>query len=189
MLVALAVIILPEIFKGDGNQLAEKNVPAEPDYRFPPPKEAPRAPPMATAPIVPVDDSAKEAAARENAEQAKKAMPESSDVSDKNETGKKSPVVAENARVAEKEPVVSKPGQVNAFVVQVGSFSSETNAIALRDKLRKLGFATFVEAVKGKQGMIYRVRVGPELTHNLAEKLKENVAKKAKLNGVVQSYP
>lgn len=187
VLVALAVIILPEIFKGDGHQLAEKNVPAEPDYRFPPPKEAPKAPPKATAAIVPVGDSSNGKVAKEKTEQVKKEVSESSDTSDNN--GKKSPVVTESPTKAEKESVVSKSGQVNAFIVQVGSFSSEPNAIALRDKLRKLGFTSFVEAVKGKQGMIYRVRVGPELTRQLADELKEKVAKKAKLNGMVQSYP
>ncbi len=52
-----------------------------------------------------------------------------------------------------------------------------------------MGYATFVEAVKSKQGMKYRVRVGPELTRALADKLQKQLVKKAKLKGVVQSYP
>jgi cell division septation protein DedD len=52
-----------------------------------------------------------------------------------------------------------------------------------------MGYACFVEAVKGKSGMNYRVRVGPELTRTLADKLQKQLAEKAKLKGVVQSYP
>ena len=203
MLVSLAVIILPEIFKGDGTVLVDKDVPPEPDYRFPPPKEAPKAPPMAKAPIVPVGDAAK-APGDQKAEQGKseqaKVEEEKKDApadastsvkadSDKADSEKKAPEVKQSPTKVEPEPEASKPGQVSAFVVQVGSFSSEPNAVALRDKLRKMGFACFVEAVKGKQGMVYRVRVGPELTRKLAGKLKEDLAKKAKIDGLVQSYP
>ena len=45
-----------------------------------------------------------------------------------------------------------------------------------------MGYASFVEAVKANQGMKYRVRVGPELTRALADKLQKQLAEKAKLN-------
>lgn len=192
VLVSLAVIILPEIFKGDGNALVDKDVPAEPDYRFPPPKEAPDAPPMATAPIVPVGDAAKDSGAapeKDTQVNVDKETPVTTKASAESSSEKKAPAVSKSTVKTKKEPELSKSGQVDAFIVQVGSFSSEPNAVALRDRLRKMGFTSFVEAVKGEQGMIYRVRVGPELTRKLADKLKEDLAKKAKLNGMVQSYP
>jgi len=81
-------------------------------------------------------------------------------------------------------------GQATAWVVQVGSFSSAKNARALRDKLRKMGHATFVEAVKDKAGKsVYRVRVGPEVRRDLAEKVLQQLARDAKLKGIVLRYP
>lgn len=75
------------------------------------------------------------------------------------------------------------------WVVQVGSFGKEKNALSLRDQLRKKGYTTFVESIDGKRGKIYRVRVGPELTMASAEKLKEQLVKKTKLKGLVVQYP
>jgi DedD protein len=84
---------------------------------------------------------------------------------------------------------VPKSGQSGAWIVQVGSFSSNDNAKALRDKLRKQGYTSFVEAVKGQKGMVYRVRVGPELTRKSAEQLNQRLSKEADIKGLVQSYP
>lgn len=75
------------------------------------------------------------------------------------------------------------------WVVQVGSFGKESNALSLRDRLRKQGFTTFVEAVEGKKGTIYRVRLGPELTVVKAEKLRDKLLKETKLKGLVVQYP
>jgi DedD protein len=76
-----------------------------------------------------------------------------------------------------------------AWVVQIGSFTSEENARSLNEKARKLGFTSFVEP--GKQGsrQIYRVRVGPELLRSealaLADKLKESM----QVDGIILQYP
>lgn len=184
VLVSLAVIFLPMIFKGDGTTLDKKNVPPEPDYRFPPPKEAPKAPPVAKAPVVPIDN-----ASTDQAEKKKTESPVSSAESKESKSAEKAPAVVVIPDQQETESGDSKTAAGDAWVVQVGSFSSEPNALALRDKLRKMGFACFVEAVKGKKGMVYRVRVGPELTRELANRLNEDLSKKANLKGLVQGYP
>lgn len=199
MLVSLAVIFLPMIFKGDGGKLDNKNAPPEPDYRFPPPKESPKPPPMATTPIVPIGDAASEKATGKTADQSAEAqspvvqtpMAKTPVVQSKNasEPEKDTTKPVATTQKPEKQNTKTRPGKVEAWIVQVGSFTSEPNAIALRDKLRRLGFASFVEAVKGNKGMVYRVRVGPELTKKLAEKLSSDVEKKAGLKGLVQSYP
>ena len=76
-----------------------------------------------------------------------------------------------------------------AWVIQVGSFSSETNAKALSEKLRKNGYAAFVEPLKRKTGIIYRVRVGPELLRSDAQVIKEKMKKSMNLEGIVLQYP
>lgn len=183
VLVSLAVIFLPMVFKGDGGELDNKAVPPEPDYRFPPPKETPKPPPMASTPIVPIGDSGSEKASTKSADQSP--VVQATNESEPEE--KISEPVAVTPKAQKKQ--AARPGQVEAWIVQVGSFTSEPNAISLRDRLRRLGFATFVEAVKGNKVMAYRVRVGPELTRELADKLKTDVEKKAGLKGLVQSYP
>lgn len=84
---------------------------------------------------------------------------------------------------AVKEPIVS------GWVVQIGSFTVEKNALKLRDKLRKKGHASFVESFNKNNGMIYRVRVGPELTKGLAENLSKQLNQETQLNGLVMRYP
>lgn len=176
VLVSLAVIFIPMILPGDGldDSMNISKVPPEPDYRFPPPKKVPKAPPMSDAVIVPMGDTEPKTSTP-----AKKTNSTSKIKADSKKSVVSTPV---------KKPIV-KPGQVTAWIVQVGSFTSAANAKALRDKLRKMGYSSFVEAVKVKQGMNYRVRVGPELTRALADKLQKQLVKKAKLKGVVQSYP
>jgi DedD protein len=82
-----------------------------------------------------------------------------------------------------------KPPIVSGWIVQLGSFSKEKNAIKLRDSLRKNGHASFVEAYERSGKTSYRVRVGPELTRELAEELKKQLKKETKLDGLVMSFP
>lgn len=64
-----------------------------------------------------------------------------------------------------------------AWAVQVGSFSRRENAFALRERLRRQGFAAFVEPViRGDGTRAWRVRVGPEPTRQEAEALKARLA-------------
>jgi DedD protein len=204
VLVALAVIFIPMLLPGEGSlsdAIQGSNIPPEPDYRFPPIKEAPKAPAMAEAPPVPLGDEAgdKPAAAEE---MTKAVAPASDKKASAAGTATKTPPVETKApapKVA-KTPTEAKanPGttskashlpRASGWVVQVGSFSNSTNAKALRDRLRKMGYASFVEAVSGKGGGVFRVRVGPELTRAKAEQLQQRLQKEAKLKGLVQSYP
>ena len=185
VLVSLAVIIIPMLLPGEGSYTRQQQgsaIPAEPDYRFSPLPEPPPAPPVAKAPPVPVEDLV----TPDTAEPATKKTPTKA---------VKKPVTKPDLPIdaaTPKESSVSKKGdgQATAWVVQVGSFSSAKNARALRDKLRKMGHATFVEAVKDKAGKsVYRVRVGPEVRRDLAEKVLQQLARDAKLKGIVLRYP
>lgn len=86
-------------------------------------------------------------------------------------------------------PGTPKSGALGSWVLQVGSFSSQPSALALRDKLRDGGFTTQVEKVRVKGKTYYRVRVGPFLERHEAEQSLKQVAKKFKLSGRVLSYP
>jgi DedD protein len=96
---------------------------------------------------------------------------------------------------AESEPAPAAPSQPAAkgplgnWIVQMGSFSSEQNALRLRDQLRKSGFVAQVEKVMVGGKTLFRVRVGPYLERAEAERDRQAMSKTLKLDGRVLSYP
>lgn len=82
-----------------------------------------------------------------------------------------------------------EPGAVTGWVVQVGSFSSKSNAEKLRNKLRKMGMASFVITGVSNNKKVYRVRVGPEIDRAEAENIQTKIKEKTKLSGLVMKYP
>lgn len=102
-----------------------------------------------------------------------------------------SPAPAKNTEDSGPEKVVlpAKTMGVQAWIVQLGSFSSEKNAQELNDKLRGKGFTAFVEPLKQKSRIIYRVRVGPELLRSDAEKVRDKIKQTIQMDGLVVSYP
>ena len=85
----------------------------------------------------------------------------------------------------EKKPVVK--GTV--WAVQVGSFNNRSNALGLKDKLRKKKIHAFVERIMKNNKAVYRVRVGPEITRKKADALKLKLKKEFKLSGLVVKHP
>lgn len=61
------------------------------------------------------------------------------------------------------------------WVVQVGSFQRETNALVLRDRLREDGFDASVEQVAGDSGTLWRVRLGPVAERAEGEALEKRI--------------
>jgi len=78
---------------------------------------------------------------------------------------------------------------LTAWVVQVGSFTSEENANKLNDKLRTAGYRSFVQPVKNSNRLSYRVRVGPEILRSEALKQRSKLQEKMELEGIVLNYP
>ena len=87
------------------------------------------------------------------------------------------------------EKITLKPGPLASWVVQAGSFSSEQNALRLRDKLREAAFVTQVEKARVGGKSHYRVRVGPFLLRADAEKSRKQLLDKFTIKGRVLSYP
>ncbi|WP_455221275.1 SPOR domain-containing protein [Kaarinaea lacus] len=122
--------------------------------------------------------------------QAKSDTTESAPPAATRQEASKPKIVSTSEKPPEKVATASqKPPIVSGWVVQLGSFSKEKNAIRLRDSLRKNDHASFVEAYERSGKTSYRVRVGPELTRELAEELKKQLKKETKLDGLVMSFP
>ncbi|HSJ49522.1 MAG TPA: SPOR domain-containing protein [Gammaproteobacteria bacterium] len=75
------------------------------------------------------------------------------------------------------------------WVVQVGAFGQEANAIALRDRLRKAGHTAFVERVVVDAKAVYRVRVGPYVERSAAEAELTGLARDSGLQVRVMPHP
>ncbi|HTT07234.1 MAG TPA: SPOR domain-containing protein [Gammaproteobacteria bacterium] len=103
----------------------------------------------------------------------------------------KSPPPAAPART-NKPGVAEKSEQrvgVTAWVVQLGSFGSEQNANELETRLKKEGYAAFVEKLYASDGQKFRVRIGPELVRAKAQEMRDKVEKDMNLKGIVVRYP
>ena len=75
------------------------------------------------------------------------------------------------------EPVLSKPdSDSERWAVQVGSFSSEERALALRQEMRDAGYDAFTSAVKKDGKVMIRVAIGPYLDGSEAEKIRRKLA-------------
>ena len=106
------------------------------------------------------------------------------------------PVKPETTRAAipettkEKPPTPSAPVKARGWVVQIASFTDRNKALQLRNRLRKAKFISFVEATTAKHGTLYRVRVGPVIKREEADKLQAKIARQLKLKGaLVMAYP
>lgn len=186
VLVALGVIFIPMILSGDNDTAGiwGSNVPDKPK-----PLQALADKPMPTMPPHPAIGSTVTATA------------ESKPVDIPSESALPTPVatvVPPSVPVTNSEPTptpatvkveVVKPAIERAWIVQLGSFAQQANAISLRDKLIKKKYAAFVDSVKQGQGTAYRVRVGPHVRRADADAQAIKLAKEFKLKGVVLPHP
>ena len=113
--------------------------------------------------------------------------PPSNAVTTPSATPAPTPITGNKVAAAATPP--AKEMGVRAWIVQLGSFSSEKNAEQLNKNLRSKGFTAFVEPLKQKSGTIYRVRVGPELLRSDAEKVRDKIKQAMHMDGLVVSYP
>lgn len=184
VLISLAVIFIPILLDGNSStrtRLAGK-MPSPPDYKFETLEIPLQRPAKVDQPPVEPGSEKKPTSVEETAAPAAKPAP----VEEKaGVTTEKRPVAPVTTTPEKKEQQESGNEVSLGWVVQLGSFSSADNAHALRSKLRKQGFEAYVETLKGSNGLIYRVRVGPEASREKAEATQERIGRKLKLQGIV----
>lgn len=77
---------------------------------------------------------------------------------------------------------------LTAWVVQAAAFIDESDALLVRDQLRRAGFASFVRDRDAATDP-YRVLVGPMIKQKTAEKARKNVAALLQNDPILMSYP
>ncbi len=98
------------------------------------------------------------------------------------------PVEVQKQAIIKKK--VAKPAKpIQSWALQVGTFSSESNANGFRDKLRKAGHPAYVEKTTSGEKTSYRVRVGPELDKKRVEALKTRFKNEWQIEGFIVSHP
>ncbi len=73
------------------------------------------------------------------------------------------------------------------WVVQVGSFADSSNAERLVAQIREAGMSAYGETVTSSATSIFRVRVGPFLEREEALRIKQQLADRLSVDGVVMS--
>lgn len=77
--------------------------------------------------------------------------------------------------------------RLTAWVVQAGSFRDEQNALAVRDRLRRAGFPSFVSS--SVDSTYFRVQVGPMIDKQRAGQIREQVVSLLGREALVVAYP
>ena len=78
---------------------------------------------------------------------------------------------------------------LTAWVVQLGSFSNQANAEGLVGRLQAGGYPAYIEKLADGSAVIFRVRVGPELSKAGAETTLSELNEKFAIKGMVLTYP
>jgi len=78
---------------------------------------------------------------------------------------------------------------VTGWIVQVGSFSKEANAMVLRDRLQDGDFAAFVSEGTADGKSVWRVQVGPFPSESDARDVARSLEEQRDQPALVMSYP
>lgn len=81
------------------------------------------------------------------------------------------------------------PTRAGSWAVQLGAFSTVEDANKLRARLQAAGFAGFVDKLAAEGQTLWRVRAGPETDRANADKLRDRIRDKLKVEGMVVTQP
>jgi DedD protein len=184
VIIALAVIFIPMILEGPDDELSPRtqDMPPPPTIDYQTEVEL-AVPEEATVPAESLADT--------STEQEVSAIPEPPMPQPEAVTIEAEVPVKQSEPAVVKQPLAkTPPGTATSvtqggWILQVGSFSQQANALALRDRLKKSGYQASVKEVKGGGGTIHRVLVGPVSDRPAAEKLRDKLASEQKLAAMV----
>lgn len=182
VLVALAVIFLPMLLDGSGarEQLDEEiTIPERPE--------------RPESHLEPVDRSAPEDGAARPAAGGDAASAEGASEAGDDEAvagnGDASAPSADSGTGGEEASDDTAADVDAGWVVQVGSFRRETNALVLRDRLRQQGFDADTERARADGRAVWRVLVGPVAERAEGESLKRRIEDLRGEQALLMTYP
>lgn len=93
-----------------------------------------------------------------------------------------SPTAAESTKKLSNPEVSNLPVFKSVWMIQLGTFSNEANAFALRDQMRKDGFDAHTKKVTIGTSNVIRVFSGPFVNRSEAERVKKKIDQRYKVN-------
>lgn len=184
VIIALAVIFIPMILEGPDDELSPRtqDMPPPPtiDYQTEVELAVPEEAAEPSASLADTTTGQEVSAIPEPS----MSQPEADSMENEAPAKPAEPAVAKAtppATPSRTESSISRGG----WILQVGSFSQQANALGLRDRLKKSGYQASVKDVKAAGGMIHRVMVGPVSDRPAAEKLRNKLASEQKLTAMV----
>jgi DedD protein len=179
-LAAIAVIFLPGFFKEkQDNQISTKSqIPVRPGIvpvEFNAPKPVPDIVPAPAPETMFVPDEAAEQVINSNTASSLVAA------------NKSTQIIAPAQKAVAAMPLNAED-LPNAWVVQVGSFSTKEAANKVRDDLQVDGFKAYVRTVPNGSSSISRVYVGPKLDKTEALAIKGQIDKRLKVKSMVMQF-
>ena len=98
--------------------------------------------------------------------------------------------LAAAAQPAADAPASALPAhRAGGWAVQLGAFKSEAEANKLRDRLRAVSFAGFVERAGSGDATLWKVRAGPYADRAGADKARAAIDAKLKAKGIIVTQP
>lgn len=182
VIIALAVIFVPMILDGSGRKESvtlNMEVLPEPTFTFeselPDPKQLDELPPIeqsneAETPEEQTTDNSSGQPSDQDQPPQEDSTPAADNPAEKQ--------VANAAQVVEAtENHIETNPALSAWAVQVAAFGEKGKAIALQEKLLASNISAFTEQFGKGNKIVYRVKVGPELKRENAEKLRDKIEK------------
>jgi DedD protein len=187
VLVSLAVIFIPIILEGPGDEWAPRNqtIPQPPPLDFRTDMELPlpdSEPQTGAGPVTASPAKAQSATAEEDSKDVTAAAP--AVVREPEPAAAPAQTVAPKAH---RQP--ASAALADGWYAQVGSFSQQANAAALRERLAKSGYSAHLQQIATGKSSSYRVLVGPEQGRDRAETLLKKLATDQQLKGIVIELP
>ncbi|MBN7818965.1 SPOR domain-containing protein [Bowmanella yangjiangensis] len=176
ILVALAVIFLPDLL--DGEKVSHKDT-------FLPVPPRPAQEPVSKTQSFPLDE------VRERVSRTVEVVEDVAEDDPVEAATEEAPPVQVATQPAEQveRPAESKPEVVSAgWVVQLGSFRHQKNVKELTDKLEAAGYRTFSRKIKTSAGELTKVFVGPDLQRDKLEKALPHLKELTALQGKITEF-
>ncbi len=190
VIIALAVIFVPMILDGSGRQESvalNMEVPPEPTFTFesdlPDPKELDKLPPIQKKEAESTDDQSSLQSEVDTKLSTKKLEDSKPKPSENKTTDPKATQIAKIPVLEATENHIKTNPALSAWAVQVAAFGEKGKALALQEKLLASNLSAFTEQSGKGEKLVYRVKVGPELKRENAEKLRDKIEKEHGLKG------
>ena len=196
VLVALAVIFLPMLLDGSGarerldEEIAIPEKPEPPESQLEPVTD-PAADESAAADAADATDAAAATTTQSEADQDPP-EPDTTTADSTTSEAEQPDADASNSTssqaTADSEPEPSGAPE-SGWVVQVGSFQRETNALVLRDRLRQEDFEVKVERGEANGATVWRVLLGPVAERATGERLERRIERMREADALLMTYP